>query len=47
VFGIVVIFMVVVCKKLFYKSIFSWGWFNIYICLVKTVVEIKAEQKIV
>jgi len=47
VFGIVIIFMVVVGKKLFYKNIFSWGWFNIYICLVKTVIEIEVEQKIV
>ena len=30
-----------VLKKLFLKNIFSWSWFVIYICLDKTVVEIK------
>jgi hypothetical protein len=34
-------------KSCFIKSIFSWDWFGIYICLVKTVVEIKVEQKVV
>jgi len=34
-------------KNYFIKSIFSWGWFNIYICLVKTVVTIEIEQKVV
>jgi len=27
--------------------IFGWGWFDIFICLVKTVVEIEVEQKVV
>jgi len=31
-------------KKLFCKK---HGWFNIYICLVKTVVAIEVEQKVV
>ena len=47
VFGIVVVFMVVVWKKFFIKSIFGWGWFGIYICLVKTVIEIEVQQKII
>jgi hypothetical protein len=47
VFGIVVAFIVVVWKKLFYKKYFWLGWFDIYICLVKTVVEIEVEQKVV
>jgi hypothetical protein len=34
-------------KKLFIKGVFYWGWFGIYICLVKNVVEIEVEQKIV
>jgi hypothetical protein len=46
-FGIMVVFVVVVWKKLFYKKYFNWGWFDIYICLVKTVVEFEVEQKIV
>jgi hypothetical protein len=33
-------------KKLFYKSSFSWGWFGIYTCLVKTVIEIEVKQKV-
>jgi hypothetical protein len=33
-------------KNCFAKSTFSWDWFGIYICLVKTVVEIEVEQKI-
>jgi hypothetical protein len=41
------ILVFVVWKKLFYKSTFGWGWFGIYISLVKTVVKIKVEQKIV
>jgi len=32
---------------IFIKNIFSWGWFDIYIYLVKTVVEIDVEQKII
>ena len=32
-------------KSCFIKSIFSRDWFDIYICLVKTVVEIEIEQK--
>jgi len=47
VFGIVVTFVVVVWKKLFYKNTFSWGWFGIYIYLVKTMVEFEAGQKVV
>jgi len=39
--------MVVVWKKLFIKGIFCWDWFGIYICLVKNMVEIEVEQKIV
>jgi hypothetical protein len=42
-----VVFVVVVWKSYFIKNIFSWGWFDIYICLVKTVVEIEIEQKVV
>jgi hypothetical protein len=34
-------------KVVFIKSIFGWGWFGIYVCLVKTVVKIKVEQKVV
>ena len=34
-------------KNYFIKSIFDWGWFGIYIYLVKTVVEIEIEEKIV
>jgi len=45
VFDIVVAFVVVIWKKkLFCKK---HGWFNIYICLVKTVVAIEVEQKVV
>jgi hypothetical protein len=47
VFGIVVAVVVVVWKTLFYKSTFSWGWFEKNRCLVKTVVEIEVEKKIV
>ena len=47
VFDIMVAFVVVILKKLFYKNTFSWGWFDIYICFVKTVVKIEVEQKIV
>jgi hypothetical protein len=48
VFGIVIAVVVVVWKKVvFIESTFDWGWFGIYICLVKTVVEIEVEQKIV
>jgi len=40
----VVVFIVVVWKKnYFIKNIFDWGWFDIYVCLVKTVVEIEVE----
>jgi len=47
-FGIVVVFFLLWFEKsCFIKSIFNWGWFDIYICLVKTVVEIEVEQKIV
>jgi hypothetical protein len=35
-----------VWKSYFIKITFSWGWFGIYICLVKTVVEIEVGQKI-
>ena len=34
-------------KHYFIKNIFGWGWFDIYIYLVKTVVEIEVEQKII
>ena len=34
-------------KKLFYKKYFGWSWFDIYIYLVKAMVEIEVEQKIV
>ena len=34
-------------KNYFIKNTFSWGWFDIYICLVKIVVEIEIEQKII
>jgi len=34
-------------KSCFIKSTFGWGWFDIYTSLVKTVVKIKVEQKIV
>jgi hypothetical protein len=30
-------------KNYFIKNIFSWSWFGIYICLIKTVVEIEVE----
>jgi len=44
VFGIVVVVVVVVWKKnCFIKIIFGWGWFDIYIYLVKTVIEIEVE----
>jgi hypothetical protein len=47
VFGIEVDIMVMVLKKLFYKKYFLLRlvWKNIY--LVKIVVEIKVEQKVV
>jgi len=47
VFGIKVTVIVVVLKKLFYKKYFLLRlvWKNI--CLIKTVVEIEAEQKVV
>ena len=41
VFGIVVAVVVGFKKNYFIKSTFSWDWFDIYICLVKTVVEIE------
>ena len=45
-FGIVIVFFCCSLKKVvFIKGIFSWGWFDIYIYLVKTVVEIEIEQK--
>jgi len=34
-------------KNHFIKSIFGWDWFGIYLCLVKIVVEIEVEQKII
>ena len=34
-------------KIVFIKSNFGWGWFGIYICLVKTVIEIEVEHKII
>jgi hypothetical protein len=34
-------------KSYFIKSTFDWGWFSIYICLVKTVVEIEVKQKVI
>jgi hypothetical protein len=34
-------------KNYFIKNTFTWGWFDIYICLVKTVVEIEVEQKVI
>jgi hypothetical protein len=49
-YGIVVTFYGCDCglkKVVFTKSIFSWDWFDIYICLVKTMVEIEVEQKVV
>ena len=46
-FGIAVAALFVVWKKIvFIKSTFSWGLFDIYICLVKTMVEFVVEQKI-
>ena len=30
-------------KNYFIKSIFSWDWFDIYICLVKIIVKIEVE----
>jgi hypothetical protein len=42
-----VTFVVMIWKKKIIKSIFDWGWFDIYIYLVKTVIEIEIEQKIV
>jgi hypothetical protein len=47
VFGIAIAVVVVVLKKLFYKKYFYLRlvWKNIY--LVKTVVEIEVEQKVV
>ena len=47
VFGIKVVVVVVVLKKLFYKKYFSLRlvWKNI--CLVKTMVEIEVKQKVV
>jgi len=47
VFDIVVTVVVMVWKKYFIKNAFSWGWFDIYVCLVEIVVEIKVEQKII
>jgi len=48
VFGIVVAFMVVVWKKLFYKKYFQLRLFwKKNKCLAKTVVEIEVEQKVV
>ena len=46
-FGSVVAFVVVILKKYFIKNTSGWGWFDIYICLVKTVVEIEVEQKVI
>ena len=47
-FGIAVAALFVVWKKIvFIKSTFSWGLFDIYICLVKTMVEFEVEQKVV
>ena len=46
-FDSVVVFIVVIWKKLFYKNQFFLDWFGIYICFVKTVVEIEVEQKVV
>jgi len=43
VFDIVVTFIIMIKKKYFIKSIFSWSWFDIYICLIKTVIEIEVE----
>jgi hypothetical protein len=34
-------------KNYFIKNTFSWGWFGIYVCLVKIVVEIEVEQKVI
>jgi len=47
IFGIVITVIVVILKKLFYKKYFLLRvvWKNI--CLIKTVVEIEVEQKIV
>jgi len=46
-FGIVVALVVVVWKKYFIKSIFGWNWFEKNKCLVKTVVEIEVEEKVI
>jgi len=34
-------------KNYFIKNIFGWGWFDIYTCMVKTVVKIEVEQKVI
>jgi hypothetical protein len=47
VFGIVVVLWLWFEKNYFIKNTFSWGWVDIYICLVKTVVAIEVEQKVV
>ena len=46
-FGIAVAVVVVVWKSCFIKSTFNWGWFEKNKCLVKIVVEIEVEEKIV
>ena len=46
VFDIVVAFVVVVLKKLFYKkSIFCSGWFDIYIYIVKLLLKLRLNKK--
>jgi len=42
-FGFAIILMGMVWKKYFIKNIFIWNWFNIYVYLVNTVVEIEVE----
>jgi hypothetical protein len=40
---IVVVFGYLFEKNYFIKNIFSCGWFDVYICLVKIEIEIKVE----
>jgi hypothetical protein len=48
VFGIMVAFCGCDLKKVILeKNTFNWGWFGIYIYLIKTIVEIEVEQKVV
>jgi hypothetical protein len=46
-FDIIIVFVAMILKNYFIKNIFDWNWFDIYVYLVKSVVEIEVEQKVV